>query len=62
MNHEEEAKSLINNCLFFTGDKERAKSCALYMVELFIGHLGYLEEDKNLQADYMQIKKKLYDL
>lgn len=62
MNHKEEAKSLVNNCLFFTGDKERAKSCALYMVELFIGHLSTLEEDQNLQNDYIQIKRELYDL
>lgn len=62
MNHKEEAKSLINNCLFFTGDKEQAKSCALYVVELFIGHLGELEEDHNLQNDYIQIKRELYDL
>jgi hypothetical protein len=62
MNHAEEAKSLINNCLFFTGDRERAKSCALYMVELFIGHLSQLDEDKNLQSDYIEVKKELYKL
>lgn len=62
MNAREEAKSLINNCLFFTGDKEQAKSCALYMVELFIGHLSTLEEDQNLQNEYIQIKRELYDL
>ena len=62
MNHKEEAKSLVNNCLFFTGDKERGKSCALYMVELFIGHLSTLEEDHNLQNDYIQIKRELYNL
>ena len=62
MNYAEEAKSLVNNCLFFTGNKEQAKDCALYMVEFFIGKLAELEDDKNLQADFIGVKKELYNL
>jgi hypothetical protein len=62
MNHTEEAKSLINNCLFFTRDKEMAKSCALYMVEFYIGKLSELDEDKNMQSDFIEVKKELYKL
>jgi hypothetical protein len=32
------------------------------MVEFFIGKLAELEEDRNLQSDFIGVKKELYNL
>ena len=60
MNPKEQASSLVNNYLFFCGSKERAVSCALYTVELFIGHLDSSED--NLLNFYQAVKQELYQL
>jgi hypothetical protein len=60
MNAREQANSLVNNYLYFCGSKERAISCALYSIELFIGHLDGSED--NLLNFYQAVKKELYNL
>jgi hypothetical protein len=60
MNAKEQASSLVNNYLYFCGSREKAISCALYSVELFIGHLDGSED--NLLNFYRQVKKELYQL
>jgi hypothetical protein len=60
MNAKEHASSLVNNYLYFCGSRDRAISCALYSVELFIGHLDGSED--NLLNFYQAVKKELYQL
>jgi hypothetical protein len=60
MNAREQANSLVNNYLYFCGSKERAISCALYSIELFIGHLDGSED--NLLNFYQAVKKELYNI
>jgi hypothetical protein len=32
------------------------------MVEFYIGKLSELDEDKNMQSDFIEVKKELYKL
>lgn len=54
----ERAKSLVNNALYFCGDKSKAKECAQYFVQIIIG--------QNLKADdlvyWMLVKEEIYKL
>lgn len=60
MNAREQANSLVNNYLYFCGSREKAIACALYSIELFIGHLDGSED--NLLNFYQAVKKELYQL
>jgi len=54
----ERAKSLVNNALYFCGDKGKAKECAQYFVQIIIG--------ENLKSDdlvyWMLVKEEIYKL
>ena len=54
----ERAKSLVNNALYFCGDKDKAKDCAHYLVQVILG--------ENLKADdlgfWMLVKEEIYKL
>ena len=58
MTPNERAKSLVNNALYFCGDKGKAKECAQYFVQVIIG--------ENLKADdlvyWMLVKEEIYKL
>ena len=58
MTPNERAKSLVNNALYFCGDKGKAKVCAKYFVQVIIG--------ENLKAEdlvyWMLVKEEIYKL
>lgn len=54
----ERAKSLVNNALYFCGDKDKAKECVQYFVQVIL--------EENLKADdlvyWMIVKEEIYTL
>jgi hypothetical protein len=58
MNPRERASSLLNNALYFCGDKAKAKECAQYFIQVIL--------NENLKADdlvfWMLVKEELFKL